>query len=265
MNSKKSVLAAAVLLATSFLSGCGAEIVDNGYRGVETRFGKVQDSVGSLEPGLWFYNPLTSSIREIDTRTMVEEAKFATYTKDLQQANIAVKLNWRIAPETVHKLVQEVQIGGGNLTTTLVNPAMEGALKRVVGQYEAAELVERRGKATEELQTTLRHALASRMILVERVEIVNIDYSTAFEKSVEDKVVAVQRAVEAVNKTKQIQEEAKQAVISATAQAESMRIRANALASNPRLVEYEAVQKWDGKLPQYQLGGATPFISVPQK
>jgi len=25
------------------------------------------------------------------------------------------------------------------------------------------------------------------------------------------------------------------------------------------------VQKWDGKLPQYQLGGATPFINLSPK
>ncbi len=41
-----------------------------------------------------------------------------------------------------------------------------------------------------------------------------------------------------------------------------MRIRAKALEKNLRLVEWEAVQKWDGKLPQYQLGGATPFINL---
>jgi len=59
-----------------------------------------------------------------------------------------------------------------------------------------------------------------------------------------------------------VQEEAKQRVISAQAEAKSMEIRANALSQNKNLVEYEAVQKWDGKLPQYTLGGAMPFISV---
>jgi hypothetical protein len=77
--------------------------------------------------------------------------------------------------------------------------------------------------------------------------------------------VAVQRATEEKNKTVQVQEQAKQQVITATAQAESMRIRATALASNPKLVEYEAVQKWDGKLPTQMLGGVTPFLNVNQK
>jgi hypothetical protein len=41
-----------------------------------------------------------------------------------------------------------------------------------------------------------------------------------------------------------------------------MLIRSEALSKNKGLVEYEAVQKWDGKLPQYMLGGATPFINI---
>jgi hypothetical protein len=51
-------------------------------------------------------------------------------------------------------------------------------------------------------------------------------------------------------------------VIAAKAEAESIQIRAAALEKNPRLVELEAVQKWDGKLPHIT-GGAVPFISLP--
>ena len=47
-----------------------------------------------------------------------------------------------------------------------------------------------------------------------------------------------------------------------TAVAEAMEIKSEALPKNKGLTEYEAVQKWDGKLPQYMLGGATPFINL---
>ena len=77
------------------------------------------------------------------------------------------------------------------------------------------------------------------------------------------KVTAIKKAIEEQNRTKQIQEQAKQTVLTAQASAESMRIRANALQQNARLVEYEAVQKWDGKMPQYMLGGGVPFINIP--
>jgi hypothetical protein len=64
----------------------------------------------------------------------------------------------------------------------------------------------------------------------------------------------------------QIEQQAKQKVISAEAEATSMKIRATALEANPRLVEWEAVQKWDGKLPEYMLGNSSlPFVQVPGK
>ena len=41
-----------------------------------------------------------------------------------------------------------------------------------------------------------------------------------------------------------------------------MAIRANALSKNKALVEYEAVQKWNGILPQYMMGDSIPFINL---
>ena len=52
-------------------------------------------------------------------------------------------------------------------------------------------------------------------------------------------------------------------VLAAEAEAKSMQIRAEALEKNAKLVEWEAVQKWDGKLPVYSMGGAVPFIQMP--
>ena len=75
-------------------------------------------------------------------------------------------------------------------------------------------------------------------------------------------MIAEQAALEEANKTKQVEQQAKQTVTQAKAEAESMRIRANALASNPKLVSYEAVQKWDGKLPQIMTGNSTPILDV---
>ncbi|MEO8314741.1 MAG: SPFH domain-containing protein, partial [Pseudomonadota bacterium] len=134
--------------------------------------------------------------------------------------------------------------------------------KRELGQHEAVTLIATRDQAARAIETGARAKLAEKHVLVTGLQITNIDYTKEFENSVEAKVIAQQRAIEEQNRTVQIEQQAKQKVISAEAEAESMRIRAKALESNLRLVEWEAVQKWDGKLPQYQLGGATPFINL---
>lgn len=42
-----------------------------------------------------------------------------------------------------------------------------------------------------------------------------------------------------------------------------MSVRAAALEKNPKLVDYAAVEKWNGVLPQTMMGGgAVPFINL---
>ena len=90
-----------------------------------------------------------------------------------------------------------------------------------------------------------------------------VKYRRIKEKLLEDKVIAQQRAIEETNRTEQIKQQAMQKVIGAKAEAESMQIRAQALEQNAKLVQWEAVQKWNGVLPQYMLGGsAVPFINL---
>jgi regulator of protease activity HflC (stomatin/prohibitin superfamily) len=56
---------------------------------------------------------------------------------------------------------------------------------------------------------------------------------------------------------------AESTILNAKAEAESISIRARALEQNAKLVQWEAVQKWNGTLPTYMLGNAVPFIQVP--
>jgi prohibitin 2 len=222
----------------------------------------VDMKAGSLPEGLYFYNPISSSIHEVDTRIKRKEMKVNTYTKDVQQANITLVANYRLEPGKAHIMFKEV----GRTWEDIVLPqAVEGELKKVIGQYDAVDLISQRGKATADSQAAISEGLKNRYIIFDRLEMVNIQYLKEFEKAVEDKVVATQKAVEEMNRTKQVQEQAKQKIISAEALAKSMQIRAMALMANPKLVEYEAVQKWDGKLPYYMFGNATPFIDLRTK
>lgn len=242
------------------LQGClGIEVVDTGHRGVKTVYGKVQSE--SLEEGFYWYNPFTSSIHEMDVRVMKYDVETETYTRDVQQAKLHIVVNYNLEKTKAHEMLENV---GEDWEGRLIPQAVNGTVKAVIGKWDAVDLIANRGKAQEEVQSLLTDALASRDVHVTRVEIANIDYSDEFEKAVEAKVTAIQNAEREKNNTVQVQEQAKQQVITAKATAESMSIRAQALTQNKALVEYEAVQKWDGHLPQYMFGGATPFINVPQ-
>ncbi len=240
------------------IAGCGIKVVDTGQRGIETRFGKVVSE--SLPEGLYFFNPLTSAIVEMDTRVQRKDGESDTYTRDVQQSVIKYTLTYRLQQNAAHIMYRDV---GRDWDDKLVMPVVLGTMKEVVGKWDAVDLIANRDKAAATALEAIRKTLAERNVEVSRFEITDITYTHEFENSVEQKVIAQQKAIEEQNRTKQIEEQARQKVLSAEAEAKSMQIRAEALEQNAKLVEWEAVQKWNGVLPQYMLGnGATPFINL---
>lgn len=249
-----------VVLAAVFASSCGFEIVDTGYRGIEIRLGRVVS--GPLPEGLYFYNPFTSNIIEMDIREQKTEGKTEAYTKDVQQVVVHFAVNYRPDPNTVHDLYREV---GVDWVNKLLGQVITGQLKNSIGQYDAVHLVANRPLAVAAALKAIQDAATARRINVTRLELTDLTFTEQFEHATEAKVAAQQEAAKAENITKRIEQEAKQRVISAEAEARSMTIRAQALSQNKGLVEWEAVQKWDGKLPQYMLGGSVPFIDMTPK
>jgi regulator of protease activity HflC (stomatin/prohibitin superfamily) len=246
---------AAVLVL--ILASSSVTVVDPGHRGVRITLGKV--SRAPLEEGLHFKVPLIQRIEQLDVRTLRWAEVTQAYTQDVQQADVSFTLTYSLEPGFTVDMYRTV---GTDWSNKLIGQVVFEELKREIGQHEAVALIAARDQAARAMENGVRTKLADKHILVSGLQITNIDYTKEFENSVEQKVIAQQKAIEEQNRTVQIEQQAKQKVISAQAEAESIRIRTNALGANPRLVEWEAVQKWDGKLPQYQLGGATPFINI---
>lgn len=250
------IIAILAVVVLSF-AGCGIKVVDTGHRGIKTRFGEVVSE--SLPEGLYFFNPITSNIVEMDTRLQRFDGDTDTYTRDVQQAKIKYTLNYRLQQNAAHIVYRDI---GREWENRLIPQVVLGTLKEVVGKWDAVDLISNRDKAATAAFESIRTNLAQRNVEVSRFEITDIEYTREFENSVEQKVIAQQKAIEEQNRTKQIEEQARQKVLSAEAEAKSIQIRAQALERNAKLVEWEAVQKWDGKLPQYMLGNGVPLLNL---
>ena len=235
-------------------------IVGVGERGVKVTLGKV--SPESYSEGIHFVMPFIQKIKVMNVKTQKLSTPTEVYTKDIQQARINYVVNYNLMPQYVHEMYRTV---GMNYVDTILLPAIEGNIKDVIGRWNAQDLVANRALATADILSKLQTQLNKRYINVTSFQIIDINYSAVFEKAIESKVTAEQEALKAKNKTVQVEEEAKQKLISAQAEAKSMQIRATALTQNKALVEYEAVQKWDGKLPEYMMGNSIPFINIATK
>jgi len=248
-------------LLVCFIVMCNPFVmVGPGERGIKIRLGQVQPE--SYGEGLHFIFPFIQKFKTMDVKTQKNSLTTAVYTKDIQQARITYVINFNVQPDKVNKLFQEV---GMDYIGKILTPVVEGTIKDIIGKWNAQDLIANREKATDDILFKLQNQLTEKYINVTDFQMTEINYSDVFERAIESKVTAEQEALKAKNKTVQVEEEAKQKVIAAQAEAKSMAIRAQALAQNKSLVQYEAVQKWDGKMPQYMLGNSVPFINVSAK
>lgn len=241
-----------LLLFTSFY------IVSPGHRGVKVTLGKVEQR--SFANGLGVKWPFISKVIQMDVRTQKMAEKTTSYTSDVQTAVLEYVFTYDLNPETVHVLYETV---GRDYESKKVVPILNDVLKDVIGKWQAQDLVSNRDKARLDVLTALNERLDKRFFGNISFQIINIDYSDNFEQAIENKVIAEQEAQRAANNTVRIKEEAQQKIITAKAEAEAMQIKAEALQKNKGLTEYEAVLRWDGKLPQYMLGNSVPMIQMP--
>jgi regulator of protease activity HflC (stomatin/prohibitin superfamily) len=248
------------------LTGCGFEVVDTGYRGVQTTWGKVHNE--SLPEGLHWYAPWSDNIIEMDVRTLKWEFDTMVYTKDIQQAKLNVVVTYSLDPVAAPVVLETL---GNDWAEKIVGQDVYEKIKNVSGQYEAAHLISERSKAVQQMLEEVREVLGPKHVKVQGLAVTNIDFDDAYEKAVERKVVADQDALAAINKTKAVKEEGEQNKARALADAEAMRARASAIKENQSLIEWEklqvqklAIQQWKGQVPQYQFGGGgvVPFMNV---
>ena len=89
----------------------------------------------------------------------------------------------------------------------------------------------------------------------------NFEFSPSFSAAIEAKQVAEQQALMASRILDRIKIEKEQIITAAEGKAQAIKIEAEALKSNPQVVELRWIEKWNGNVPQFW-GNATPFIGI---
>ena len=233
-------------------------IVGAGERGILLQFGAVQDKV--LGEGLYFKIPVAQSVVKIDVKIQKDEIDASAASKDLQIVKSTIALNYHLAPESVNKIWQEV---GKDYNTRIIAPSIQEAVKAESAQFTAEELITRREEVKEAIKANLSKRLLERSIVVDEFNIIEFEFSQAFNAAIEAKVTAEQLKLKADRDLERIVIEAEQRVADAKGKAEAISIEAQALRQNAQIVELRWVEKWDGKVPLYW-GNATPFVGINQ-
>ena len=256
-KNSKLVLGSVIAIIVVILFFSSFYTIKSTERGVLSTFGKISDEV--IDDGIHMKIPFIQSVQKVNIQQKKHDGQENSYTKDVQTSVVDYTINYDLVKENVNNLMKNV---GRDYHDRIVKPFIRSALKDAFGNFAATEIIENRDMVRSEIEQILRRTLDSAYFTNVQFQLTDIDFDDAFENAIKEKQVAEQNALKAKNVTIQVEEQAKQTKIKAEADAEAMRIKANALERNPKLVNYEAVQKWDGKMPQYMLGNSVPFIDI---
>ena len=275
---KKSMALCGVLV---LLVGCGivagscVSSVPTGHTGIVTTFGNVEDY--TFEAGIHFKLPWQEVIN-MDNRNQRATIDLQCFSSDIQEVDVTYTINYQIQKSNAQTIYKTIGTGYFN---TVIAPRIQEAVKSVIAQYNAENLIANREKLSAEVKEILLEKLALYNIEVLDASIENLDFSDVFTAAVEAKQVAEQTKLKTEIEQEQAiiiaEAEAERAVIEAEAAAEVKKVEADAklyatekeaeanakLAASltEALINYYYAQAWDGKLPTYMGGeGTTPIL-----
>ena len=264
-----ATLGALVILIIVLVIG-GVRVVDVTEVGVVKTFGEIS---GTIDSGLNFINPLTQKVTMYDLRVHVRESSFASYTKDAQPLTASIEYQYALNPAFAEDVAREY--GSYEILETKLGNVIEEKAKIVFAHYSAMPLLENRSNLSTEVAEEVKTIEDLFHVTFTSVVVKDIDFSDAFEASVEAKMTAEQAALKAEQdkKTAIIQAEPKKevaaiaaeaAIAQAKGEAEALEITRQALQNMPDTwIQQLWIEKWDGKLPTTQAGSDAAIIVNP--
>ena len=219
-----------IVIVISIIAGSFATI-PAGHRGVVIRFSAVTGTI--LNEGLQTKLPFLDSVILMSVRTEKYETGAASASRDLQDVNTTIALNWRLDPSMAAEIYRTL---GTEYIPRIAAPAVQETIKQVTAKYIAEDLILKREAVKNEIQENLSNRLLQRGIITETVSITEFKFSTTFIAAIESKVAAEQAVREATNKLQRVKVEAEQREAEAKGEAAARIARANGEAEYIRVV-----------------------------
>jgi len=251
------VLVLIMLFFSSFV------VIKTSQVGIKSRFGVIISNE-PLTEGVHLKLPIVDDIEMVSIKQHQENFTLGrTQTRDMQPVSVSYKVIYSI-PED--KVILNRREFSGDLFEVLVRPRANESIMDALAQHVAEELIINRDAISQKVKIKLSERISGHA-KIDDISIVEFDFENSeFKEAVQRKVIAKQDAQAAEIKKQQSQAEADQILIKAKADAEAIRITANAITSNPKIIELRQIEvnamiaeKWDGKTPQTVVtnGGST--------
>ncbi len=185
-----------------------------GQAGVVLRFGKFTGRV--IQPGFYTITPFVNSVVVMDTQDQKYVEVASAASKDLQDVSTEVTLQFRVDNAMAGQVWARLRT---DYISRVVQPSILETVKANTALFNAEELITRRPDVKAAIENHLRGRLQENGLEQLTVSLTDFKFSESFTMAIEAKVTAVQKALEAENKLKQVEWEAAQAKALAQGQA----------------------------------------------
>lgn len=232
--------------------------------------GGKRGELEKLEVGRYAVNPITEDLYRFPTyrQNMIwersdnpdknEEVVF----NSIEGANFSsdVAISYSFDPESATDIFQEFRQSADTIADVYVRRIVQDSFNREASKVKAIEIYGG-GKSAllNAVLQDLQYTLNESGFIVHDLSFVALRPDPSVQESINKVIAAKQDAEKARQDVEKAKAEGEAAIAKATAEAEANRLKEKAL--SPELLQYEALQRWDGVLPQVT-SGATPFINV---
>jgi regulator of protease activity HflC (stomatin/prohibitin superfamily) len=200
-------------------------------------------------------------------------------TKDGIKMGFDVSVSWRINADEASWIYSNVSENDGGddgrylwLEENVIRPKLKSALALTVSNFTPIEVYStKRQEIQNEVIDRIRQEIAPFKLILEQVDLREVYYNPEYETAINNKKLAEQEALRLFEVTKQQEELKKQeaikkdiAILKAEGESKALQIKGQSISNNPKIIDLEWINKWNGQLPVYMLGsGQGVLLNLP--
>lgn len=257
----------------------GMYTVDEGHVGIVKRWSEARYTV---DPGLHWKIPFADTVEEMEVRTRKYQETFPVSTTgkvggkasggvELQMpSDVTISANWAIPKDAALNIFK--QYGGlPQYEDRILDPRVLKVTKSIFAKHSIENTIANRETVADEIRAALKEELTGHLASMTDINIEDIKFPERIRSAIQNKQTAkLDKEAEEYKLQKNNLEQqrivnkgradAESITLVAKAEAAAIRQKGLALRENKHLVELIKAEKWDGKLPQYMLGGNTSFL-----
>lgn len=252
MSEKKYLMIIPCILLVILLFS-SVTTIKSGEVGIRVRFGKVVNR--KTTEGINFKFPVIEKIEKMNVRVQKVEVKTASSSKDLQEVEMSLAVNYQIDKDKARDLYKTV---GTGYDEVILEPAIQESIKAVTSKYTAEELITNRSEVSEKCQEELNKKVSKYGLKVNDFNITNFNFSEEFNKAIEEKQVAEQKVLTAKQELEKERIEAEKKIVKAEAENRANELKQQNLTDN--IIKEKFIEKWNGELPK--VSGSNNIMDV---